>query len=707
MKLTRFTLISVLVAVSVADVFNPDPSQFPDWGKYEKFNPDHYVQLKRLDSPSLSPDKSKVVYSQYQYNKDDDSSGKNLRVFDLQSGYESVVDLTEYKYKLSDSSPVWVDSNTIAFTAVRGSPESNIFTVSTVDKKISQITNFTNGVYDIIYSKKASMFAFISKVYKGMDLEQSSAERMRIADLPSSGIVFDKLFVRRWNEWILKDRYQLFTIKASNNNGVLKTSGEPVNIVAKYSGEWGLEPDFYQFSPDGKRILFSAKIQGKEEAWQTDAGIFEAPVDGSSEPVRLNSNFNGAGSNPIYSPDGKSIVWLQMATRGYEADQNQVILYDIVSKKQTRLIPNWDRSPSTIDFSEDSLKLFMQVPYEKDVALFELIISNNTINRLTKDGTATFVSQIDNDSMLISVNTLQHPTALFTLKKSSSGDYQPKQITFENKKALDKFWFSKTETFWFTGALDEPVQAMLLYPHGFDPNCKYPVFYLIHGGPQASWNDGWSWRWNPNLYANQGFLVVIVNFHGGDAYGQAFTDSIRYNSGSYPYEDLMKGLDVLIHNAPFVDENNVVGVGASYGGYMINWLNGQTDRFKAFVNHNGVFNSIGTYYMTDELYFDEFGSGIPWVPADREIFEKYNPERYVANWKTPTLIIHSENDYRIPISEGLSAFTVLQRKGIDSKYLYFPDEDHWINTPHNVLKWISEILDWTGTYTNTTVWSLE
>ncbi|OMJ08498.1 Dipeptidyl-peptidase 5, partial [Smittium culicis] len=672
MKFCSLLVLPSLAFVTFADVFNPDPSQFPDWSKVGRFDPEIFVQLKRMSSPTVSPNNKFVVYSQNQYNNTLNSRGTNLRLVDLTKGFSSAIDLTEFVYGQGDSSPVWIDDNTIAFTAVRGSPASNIFTVSTVDRSIKQLTNYTNDIGGIVYSKDAGSIAFTSMVYQGMDLEQSAAERQRINDLPSSGVVHNKLFVRHWDTWILQDRSQLFTIPVSNSYGSISVAGNPVNICAKYTGAWGLEPNYYEFSPDGKRILFNAKIQGMEESWQTESGIFEAPVDGSAEPKRLNSNFKGAASNPVYSPDGSKIAWLQMATRGYESDQNQVILYDIKTATQKRVISSWDRSPSAIYFSNDSTKLYLEVSYEKDVAIFEVDLAADKLTRLTADGTYSFVSQLSDSSFLVTKNTMQFPTRLFTMNKAQDGTCTESQVTFEDNDILNSLWFSKAESFWFVGALNENVQGMVLYPYGFDPACKYPVIYLIHGGPQSSWNDGWSWRWNPNIYANQGFVTVIVNFHGGDAYGQAFTDSITHNWGTYPYQDLMTGLDVVIHNAKFVDEENIVAAGASYGGYMINWINGHTDRFKALINHDGVFNTVGMYYMTEELWFMEHDMGIPWVAADREIYDKYNPEKFTANWKTPTFIIHSELDFRIPVSEGLSAFTVLQRKGIDSKFLYFP-----------------------------------
>ncbi|OMJ28332.1 Dipeptidyl-peptidase 5 [Smittium culicis] len=707
MKFLGVFIITYLVHLGLADVFYPSSSQFPDWKKYTKLNPEILIQLKTIDSIALSPNKKQVVYSQSKYNKIDNTNKRNLRLVDITKGLKSAIDLISFTEDYDDYEPIWLNDSTVAFLAVRGSQALNVFTVSTVDGKVSQLTNFTSSVSNIVYSKEAGRLAFTAYVYKGMTMDQSVVESDRIENLPSSGVVHKKLFVRHWNEWILDDRSQLFTIPISNAQNSFKVTGDPVNIVEKYTGEWGLQPDNYQFSPDGKRILFTAKIEGKAEAWETEVGVFEAPVDGSAAPTRLNTNYQGAASSAAYSPDGNSIAWLQMATRGYESDQNRVILYDIASKAQTRLIPDWKYSPNLIKFSEDSKRIFFTAPYEKDRPLFQIDIATNKLTRRTGEGTVRAMFQASESSFVISLSTLQFPDSLFIVDFKSSYDIgKLSQSTFENKEVLDTLWLSPTETFWFEGAMNECIQAMLLYPFGFDPAKKYPVIYLLHGGPQQSWNDGWSTAWNPNMYANQGFVVVIVNFHGGDAYGQDFTDSIRHNWASYPFEDLMAGLDVLASNAPFIDMGRIVGIGASFGGYMVNWLNGNTDRFKAFVNHNGVFNTVGMYYMTDELWMMEHDMGIPWNKADREIYERNNPERFTANWKTPTLIIHSDLDFRIPISEGISAFTVLQRKGIDSKLLYFPNEGHALFEHNNELKWLSEILGFSGSHTNTTVWSL-
>ncbi|PVU92069.1 hypothetical protein BB559_003846 [Furculomyces boomerangus] len=689
---------------SLADFAKPKLTSFPDWTKTERFTPDDLIQLKSLTNPIISPDKSRLVYSQSTYNKTLDQSGRNLRLVDIKKGFESVTDLTPFSFNQSDSSQTWINNDLVAFTAIRKSPAQNLFTVSTADGSVRQVTNYTNSINRVIYNPIANKIAFISSVYKGMNIDESTKESERLSQTPYSGVVYDKLFIRHYNTWITNKRIQLFTVDTNIVGGVLTVSGTPINIVEKYAGEWGLEPTSYSFSPDGKNILFVAKIEGREESWQTKAGIFTVPADGSTVPVMLNSDFDGAASSPVYSPNGKYIAWLQMATRGYESDQNQIILYDIATQKIKRLVSNWNRSPSSVKFSQDSLKLFMTVPYEVDEALFSLYIDDESLIRITKNGTVHTYEELTPNKLIVTMSTFVYPPKVFMIDADSN--QIPTQITSENDKNLSNLWLSDIDTFWFDGALDEKVQGMVLYPYGFDPSKKYPIAFIVHGGPQNSWRNQWSIVWNPNTFTNQGYVVVIINFHGGDAYGQKFTDSIKRNWGTYPYEDLMKGLDYFLGNTTYTDSDNVVALGASYGGYMMNWINGHTNRFKALVNHDGVFSLVSMGYGTEELWFNEHDIGIPWVSTDRASMEAHNPERYVANWKTPTLVIHSDNDYRVPLTEGISTFTALQRHGIPSRFLYFPDESHVISKPANLLKWYSEVLKWIGFYTNTTVWQM-
>ncbi|PVU91784.1 hypothetical protein BB561_004219 [Smittium simulii] len=691
-----------LSAVTLADVFNPDPKIFPNWDKVKRFTPDQNTQMKKLGFFDLSPNKQHVVFSQSQYNNTSNKSTNSLYLIDLNSP-GAAAELTEKSYTTSDSNPIWINEDIVAFLAVRGSPATNLFTVSVSSKTITQVTNFTNSIGGIVYNSAAKKIAFTSSVYQGKNMEESAAERKRIAGLSTSAVEYNQLLLTYWDTWIKKDKAQIFTITVDVSKNSLKLVDSPVNVVSKYNGQYGLEPSSFAFSADGQEIVFSAAIPNRDAGWSTEAGVFTTPSDGSAAPKRHNNEFKATASQVAYSPDTKYVAWLQMTVDGYGSDQNQVILLDLFTGKHSRLISDFDNSPSVLKFSSDSKHLYLVAGVEKDVALFKVNIETDQMTRLTKDGSVSSFAEISSEKLIINISTLQYPNSLYTIDVQGKAD--PKKVYFENDKALEGIWVSPTETFWFTGALNEKVQGLVLYPYGFDPSKKHPVAMLIHGGPHASWTDSWSYRWNGNLFANQGYIIVIINFHGGNNYGQNFTNSVLKNWGTHPYYDVINGFDYFLDNAKYSDSNNTVALGASYGGYMINWINGHTDRFRALVLHAAVFNTVAISYTTDTVGFMYVEQGEPLIPSERAVSEANSPEKFAANFKTPSLVTHGMLDYRVPLSEGIAAFNALQRVGVDSKFILFPDENHWIMKPGNSLKWHTEVFAWIGKYSNMTTWS--
>ncbi|PVU87725.1 hypothetical protein BB561_006200 [Smittium simulii] len=685
----RFELLilSLLPAFSLGDIANPDPKIFPDWSKTQRFLPEHVAESNRIQAFTASPNSKHVAYVRYRYNITDNKITRNLKLIDLSSDTPKTSDLTEPKVGQRDNRPVWFNDDHILFEAIRGSPAYNLFSISTADNRISQITNYTSDISNIVYSKNAKHIAFVSSVYKDMTIDESTKETEIIENNPSSGIVYEKLFVRHIDTYMSDLKSKLFTQPIDLIDGKIVTTGKAVNVMAKYKGDYGIEPESYKFSPDGKTIIFDAKLTGVDETWKTDVGIFTVPTDGSAEPERINSNFNGAASSPVYSPDGKHIAWLQMATPGYESDQNQIILYEIATCKQTRLMSHNIYSPSAIAFSNNSKNIYMILPIEIDEPVYKLEIATQKLTRITDGGVVTDFRELSDDKILVSHSRATYPPNLFSV--SSNGDRKAKKLTSDNDEMIKSVWNSPVETFWFKGAFDEQVQGLVLYPYGFDPKKNY--------------YDQWGVGTNYNYYTNQGYIVLMINYHGSSTYGQKFTDSIQYNWGTYPYYDLMEGLDHFIKHAKYADEKNLVAMGGSFGGYMVNWINGQTDRFKALVSYVADFNIVASSYSTDELWFGEHDLGVVWDPKYRKDIEKNSPEKYVSNWKTPTLVIHGALDYRVSITEGISTFTALQRRGIESKFLFFSDEGHGASKPPNVLQLQDEVFKWFGKYSNTTV----
>ncbi|PVV03218.1 hypothetical protein BB560_002318 [Smittium megazygosporum] len=702
-SIRKIAIAFALGTCVLADVFNPDPSIFPDWSKTKRFTPVEQTQMDRMGGYDVSPNKKHVVYTHSQWDLSKNKYKRGLRLVNLEDS--SSVDLTAFEFGNFDSNPIWINDDIIAFTAVRGSPSTNIFAISVSSKAVTQVTNYTNGISSISYSTAAKKFAFISDVYQGMDMEQSSTERKRRKGLPYHGVVYDQLRIRFWDTWNTDDKSRLFTMPADIVNGVLTKTGDPVNVLEKFSPQYfGLIPDSYDFSPDGKNIVFSSNIPSREQQWKSVGGIYVVPTDGSVAPVRVNNGMDGDASSPVYSPDNKYIAWLQIFNPDNNNDIRKIILYDISTDTHRKVADSFMDSPTSLKFSADCKSLYAGFALQKDVTVLKINLSNDSMTRLTGDGYLTNWSEISNEQILVVLNSFQFPDTMFLVP--ADGSKKKTQVTHDNDSNLKDLWFSPTESYWFTGALNQSVQALVTYPYGFDSSKKFPVALIIHGGPHSSWYDAWSYRWNINMFANQGYIPVIINFHGGNAYTQPFSNSVLMNWGTYPFEDIMKGFDYFLENAEFADKSTTVALGASYGGYMINWINGHTDRFKALVQHDGIFSTISMFYSSEIMAFSTVENGIPWIPEQRESSEKNNPERFVKNWKTPTLVVHGEKDFRVPLTEGISCFSALQRLGVESRFLYFPNENHWVLQPYNSLQWHSEVLDWIGKHTNKTNWNL-
>lgn len=402
-----------------------------------------------------------------------------------------------------------------------------------------------------------------------------------------------------------------------------------------------------------------------------------------------------------------------MRTPKYEADKNRLIIYDHQTKKKRDLTESHDLSVDAFAWSAESEALFITTMQEGDVRLYRIDVATATLKLIVGEGTVNGLSRIPrSNNFVFSLNSLTSPNEFYFLDGSG---LKVKRISGIHESYLSNVKMSAVEKFWFTGALNDQVMGYLLKPVDFDPLKKYPLAFLIHGGPQSGWTNGFSTRWNPQAFTGAGYAVIAINFHGSNGYGQAFTDSINRNWGSYPFEDLMKGLDYALEQYSFIDEHRIAGLGASYGGYMINWLNGHTDRFNCFVNHDGLFDLKSMYFTTEELYFPEYEFGGTPV-EDPAIYQKYSPSNFVSNWETPTLVIHGGRDFRVAQGEGFSTckihalcfflnFTVLvtalQRQGVTSKLIFFPDENHWVLKPANSLRWYREVLNWIQTFTKT------
>ena len=496
--------------------------------------------------------------------------------------------------------------------------------------------------------------------------------------------------MRHWDHWLDDKRSQLFAIALDDNGNAGDSAIRLTQLDADVpSRVWGGNEE-YAISPDGKTVYFAARLRNRDEPTSTNFDIYSVPMSGDGDLDNLTEANEAWDTAPVVSPDGRHLAWLAMSRPGFESDRYQVMLRDLRTGRTRHLTEDWDRSPSGVAFTRDGSALLMNAQDLGQKTLWRLELDGGTAEKIVAQGS---VSAFDDagGNIVFASNSLASPAELHVLNRGS-GDSQ--QITAFGDRTLDDVAMGEFEQFSFPGADGDTVYGFIVKPAGFERGETYPVAFIIHGGPQGSSSNSFHYRWNPQTYAGQGFAVVMVDFHGSTGYGQDFTDSISGDWGGKPLEDLKLGLEAALERYDFLDGDRVCALGASYGGYMINWIAGQwPKRFRCLVNHDGLFDNRSMYYTTEELWFPEWEHGGPYFES-AETHEKYNPARYVDRWQTPMLVIHGELDYRVPVTQGIATFTALQRRGIESRFLYFPDENHWVQKPNNSLQWHDEVNTW-------------
>jgi dipeptidyl aminopeptidase/acylaminoacyl peptidase len=505
-----------------------------------------------------------------------------------------------------------------------------------------------------------------------------------------SGRTYDQLFIRHWDTWETPGmRSRLFTFPVVGG----KLAGAGVPIEGNLVGDTPSKPfgggEELAFSPDGRTVYFALREARRTEELSTNLDIFAAPADGSAPPINLTAANQATDNLPTVSPDGRTLAYFAMARPGYEADRQVLMLRDLASGKVRPLTQAWDRSVGSIEWAKDGRSILVTAEDTLETPVFRVDVASGKVTRLTGDGSYGNVHVLAGGGAIATMNSITAPDDLYRLD-GRGGIAKLTDLNGPLLAQLDPVTFHK---FSFTGANNDMVWGWTLKPA--TTTAPLPISFLVHGGPQGSFNDSWSYRWNPRLFTAPGYAAVSVDFHGSTGYGQAFQDAIHQNWGGWPLEDLQKGLAYITAHDPQLEANNACALGGSYGGYMMNWIEGNwPDRFKCIVQHDGVFDARAMAYETEELWFDEWEhGGHPYYETPQE-FEKWNPVNYVQNWKTPQLVITSENDFRIPYTQGIAAFTALQRRNIPSRLLEFPDESHWVLKPKNSVQWYHEVFGW-------------
>jgi dipeptidyl aminopeptidase/acylaminoacyl peptidase len=596
----------------------------------------------------------------------------------------------------SDSNPRWApDGKSVYFLSTR-SGSSQVWRIPAAGGDAVQVTNLPLDVSSLTVSPDGSRLAFSLEVFADCPAIPCTKERLDQKEkTKASGQLYqgDTGFFRHWDAWSEGRRNHLFTMPIAGGEPVDLSRGMEADVPSRPFG--GTEE--LTFSPDGRTVVFAARDAGREEPWSTDFDLYSVPADGSQAPRNLTDANPAWDTQPAFSPDGKTLAYLAMSRPGFEADRYRIRLRDLASGRERVLAEEWDRSPNEILFSPDGRTLYATASDVGQTPLFAIDVATGRVTKLVSDGHVREPKLVGNrgDRVVFGRDTLRSPVELFVARRDGSGGIsQISQITRINQEKVAAALMGESEQFSFKGAGGDTVYGWVTKPVGFQAGQKYPLAFLIHGGPQGSFSNEFHYRWNPQVYAGAGYAVVQIDFHGSTGYGQAFTDAIRMDWGGKPLVDLQKGLEAALERSPWIDGDRACALGASYGGFMVNWIAGNwPDRFKCLVNHDGVFDQRMMYYGTEELWFPEWEQGGPYWqnPAG---YEKHNPVLFVDRWKTPMMVVHGNLDYRIPVDQGIGTFNTLQRRGIPSQFLYFPDENHWVLKPANSVLWHQTVLAW-------------
>ena len=650
------------------------------------------IALDRVSAPLLTADGGNVVFAKRVVGSDSKASTglfiRNLRTRDAAPPRP----LTPAGWNVN-SAALSDDGQTVYFLSAKGGSQQ-LYAMPLAGGAPRQLTDFAVDVDSFHISPQGDRVAFSAGVFQdcGSDLACTAKKLDAHKARKNTGEVFDSLFVRHWDTWNDGRRNTLFVapLPAAKAAAVKGASA----ISATLAGDAPSKPfggnDDFTWSPDGRSVVASIRVAGREEAWSTNFDLYRLDAEGKQAPVNLTAANPAWDAGPVFSADGNTLYYRAMKRPGFEADRFGVIAMDLASGKTREIAPSWDRSAGEVVLSQDEKSFYTAADDLGEHRLFNIDIATGKAT-VVAEGGSIGSPVIAGSTLAYTKNSLKSGDQIVVAQADGSS---PREITPSAGQMLPDVAFGDYEQFQFKGWNNETVHGYVVKPYNYQEGKTYPVAFLIHGGPQGSFGNGWSYRWNPQTYAGQGYAVVMIDFHGSTGYGQAFTDAISQHWGDRPLEDLQKGWAAAQKQYPFLNGDKACALGASYGGFMVNWIAGNwNEPWKCLVNHDGVFDQRMMGYATEELWFTEWEQGgTPF--AKPQNYEKFNPVNHVADWKKPILIIHGQLDFRIPVEQGLGAFTAAQRQGIESKFLYFPDENHWVLKPQNSVQWHDTVNGW-------------
>ncbi|WP_371767425.1 prolyl oligopeptidase family serine peptidase [Massilia sp.] len=653
------------------------------------FTVEDLVTMERVGSPAVSPDGGKVVYTVRTTDMGKNRGHTDLYLVDLRAADPTPQRLTSDAASSTD--PEWSPNGDAIYFLSARSGSGQVWRVPAAGGDAVRVTDLPLDVDAFRVAPTGDRMLLSMAVFRDCaDLACTKARVDAKEKDKASGKVYDRLFVRHWDTWSDGRNNVLY---AAPLDAAGRVNGMPVSLSGALDGDVPSKPfgdrEEFRFSPDGKTVVFSVRIAGKTEAWSTNFDVYTVPATGGT-PRNLTADNNAWDTKAVFSPDGRTLAYLAMTRPGFEADRYHIVLLDLATGKKRNVADSWDRSPGSIQWTADGKTLIADAEDIGQHRLFAIDVASGKVSPLTDKGSIGGFD-VRGNTVAFTQTNLASGAQLFGMQL---GTNEAKQLTHVNEAKLADVRWGDYEQFSFKGANGDTVHGYVMKPWNYEPGKKYPIAFLVHGGPQGSFGNGWSYRWNPQVYAGADYATVFIDFHGSTGYGQKFTDAISGDWGGKPLEDLKKGLAAATAKYAWLDRSHACALGASYGGYMMNWIEGNwSDGFKCIVNHDGVFDTRGMAYSTEEQWFTDWENGGPYF-AVPDKHERFNPVLHVNKWKTPMLVVQGDLDFRIPTTQGLSTFTALQRRGIDSKLLVFPDENHWVLKPANSVLWHHTVIGW-------------
>lgn len=656
-------------------------------------------RLHRVSDAQVSPDGKSVAYVVTDPLKAENRTRSNIWIAPI----DGAAPRRLTNSPKSDISPRWSpDGKWIAFVSTR-SGEAQIWLISTAGGEARQLTTLSTEASTPVWSHDGRRLAFVSAVFPEFSAkpftESEKLNREKLEARANSKVkarIFTQLLYRHWDVWVDDRRQHIFVVGVNPDGSAAGdprdvTPGENDGVPTSDTFTFG---DEFAFSADDSEIFFTAPpLPVREQAWRTNHDIWSVNL-ATGEKHNLTAGNPAADTEPRVSPDGKLLAYHAQARAGFEADRYQLIILNLATGQRHSLTANFDASVNDIVWAPDGRSLYFDTDEDGTVPIYRVSLDGGTPVRVVAGATNTGLEVTrDGHTLVFTRSRLNAPPEVFA-ETVGAGENSARAVTHTNDALLASIDLPAAESVTTPGDGGTPIQMWILKPPHFDAAKKYPFVYWVHGGPQVPWTDGWSTRWNASLWAAQGYVLALPNPRGSPGFGQKFVDEISHDWAGKVYVDLMDCL-AYMKRQPYVDTTRMAAAGASYGGYMMNWFEGHTDQFKTIVVHDGVYNFRSMYGTTEEIWFDEWEHGQPWSNPE---FDKFSPDHYAANFKTPMLIIHNEQDFRVPIGEGQQLFTTLQRRGIPSKFLSFPDEGHWVLKPGNSELWHQTVFAWLAEY---------